>query len=242
MNKFKVEASEKSFAKYQSEVVAMQKAGTIPQVIRIIDFFKSKANYYIVTEYFPGSCDLYDYMIRHRQKFCEDEARGLWRDLLEGIRSLHAMGIYHRDLKLQNIVYLPDERRAKVIDFGMATCFPNPEGVVGSPMFMSPQVLGSQKYSHKCDTWSLGIIFYCMIFRSSPYDDHNTPKAILEKMRVFRDNGLPYPPEAFISKGCREVIDACLQFEEKDRLEIGQILQLKFFQEVEIPERALEYY
>ena len=116
------------------------------------------------------------------------------------------MGIYHRDLKLQNIVYLPQEKRAKVIDFGMATCFPNPEGVVGSPMFMSPQVLGSQKYTHKCDTWSLGIIFYCMVFRTSPYDDHTTPKAILDKMKSFRDHGVPYPNDAFISKPCREVL------------------------------------
>lgn len=61
----------------------------------------------------------------------------------------------------------------------MATCFANPEGVVGSPMFMSPQVLNNQKYTYKCDIWSLGIIFYCMVFRGSPYSDENTPKAIL---------------------------------------------------------------
>ena len=61
----------------------------------------------------------------------------------------------------------------------MATCFPNPEGMVGSPMFMSPQVLGCQKYTRKCDIWSLGIIFYCMIFRLSPYGDTTNPKLIL---------------------------------------------------------------
>ena len=65
----------------------------------------------------------------------------------------------------------------------MATCFPNPEGVVGSPMFMSPQVLNSLKYTKMCDIWSLGIIFYCMIFRSSPYGDTTNPKVIMEKMK-----------------------------------------------------------
>lgn len=89
------------------------------------------------------------------------------------------MGIYHRDLKLQNVVYIPKEKIAKIIDFGMATCFPDPEGVVGSPMFMSPQVLSNQKYTYKCDIWSLGIIFYCMIFRSSPYGDATNPKNII---------------------------------------------------------------
>ena len=113
---------------------------------------------------------------------------------------------------------------------------------MGSPMFMSPQVLGSQKYTHKCDTWSLGIIFYCMVFRTSPYDDHTTPKAILDKMKSFRDHGVPYPTDAFLSKPCREVIEACLQFEERDRKDIDRILELQFFEEMEIPERALEYY
>jgi calcium-dependent protein kinase len=179
MNKFKIEASEKNFLKYESEVVTLQKSVDIPQVIKIIDFFKSRSNYYIVTEYFPQSKDLYEFMLEHKEKFCEEEARDVWQDLLIGIRTLHATGIYHRDLKLQNVLYLYQERRAKIIDFGMATCFGSPEGMVGSPMFMSPQVLNNQKYTHKCDIWSLGIIFYCMMFRGSPYEENTTPKAIL---------------------------------------------------------------
>ena len=86
MNKFKVEASNKSFEKYQSEVIALQKACKIPEVIRIIDFFKSKSNYYIVTEYYPGSLDLYDFMLKNKEKFCEEQARQIWLDLLIGIR------------------------------------------------------------------------------------------------------------------------------------------------------------
>jgi len=50
----------------------------------------------------------------------------VWEDLLIGIGTLHATGIYHRDLKLQNVLYLYKERRAKIIDFGMATCFGSP--------------------------------------------------------------------------------------------------------------------
>ena len=49
MNKFKIEANEKTFEKYQSEILALQKSSEIDEVIHIIDFFKSKNNYYIVT-------------------------------------------------------------------------------------------------------------------------------------------------------------------------------------------------
>ena len=112
------------------------------------------------------------------------------------------------------------EKEAKIIDFGMATCFPSPEGMVGSPMFMSPQVLNSQKYSYKCDTWSLGIIFYCMIFRNSPYGDNINAKSILQRMKEMKEKGVVYPEDMYASSECKEVINACLKYEEKDRLQI----------------------
>jgi serine/threonine protein kinase len=40
---------------------------------------------------------------------------------------------------------------------------------VGSPLYMSPQVLGEERYTIKCDMWSLGIIFYEMLFQSLPF-------------------------------------------------------------------------
>ena len=153
------------------------------------------------------------------------------------------MGIYHRDLKLQNVVYLPEQRTAKIIDFGMATCFPNPEGgMVGSPMFMSPQVLSNVKYSHKCDIWSLGVIFYCMVCRSSPYGDQTSPKAILEQMALIRKQGVSFPYQLYLSQPCRQVIEGCLQYDEKNRMEIDKLLTLPFFSEMEVPEEALDYY
>lgn len=46
-------------------------------------------------------------MQTHRSKFCEAEARVIWRDLMVGLDKLHSLGIYHRDVKLDNIIYLP---------------------------------------------------------------------------------------------------------------------------------------
>lgn len=41
------------------------------EVIKFVDFFKSKNNYYIITEYETGSQDLYNYMQEHPSKFTE---------------------------------------------------------------------------------------------------------------------------------------------------------------------------
>jgi len=100
--------------------MTLQKSHHIREVITIIDFFKTKSSYYIITEYLEGSVDLYDYMVSDKRKFSEAEARIIWLDLLNGIKKLHELKISHRDLKLQNILYIPN-KCAKIIDFGMAT-------------------------------------------------------------------------------------------------------------------------
>ncbi len=112
-------------------------------MIKIVDFFKTKSSYYIITEHLENSIDLYEYMIINKRKFCEVEARLIWWDLLNGIHKLHKLGIYHRDLKLQNILYIPNEC-AKIIDFGMANLISNStDSFFGTPLFMPPQMIFS---------------------------------------------------------------------------------------------------
>ena len=56
---------------------------------------------------------------------------------------------------------------------------------------------------------------------------------------------LPIPKGVWMSKNCEEVIKSCLKWEEEDRLEINQIMKLKFFKEPNfglIYTRWLEYY
>ncbi len=43
-----------------------------------------------------------------------------WRDLTDGLRYLHEMGIMHRDLKLENVLLFDDCRTAKISDLGRA--------------------------------------------------------------------------------------------------------------------------
>jgi serine/threonine protein kinase len=42
--------------------------------------------------------------------------------------------------------------------------------IVGSPAYMSPQILKKNKYSYKCDIWSLGIMTYEMVVGELPFD------------------------------------------------------------------------
>lgn len=40
---------------------------------------------------------------------------------------------------------------------------------VGTPIYMSPQVLHQKSYTNKTDIWSLGVLFYELLFAKLPY-------------------------------------------------------------------------
>lgn len=86
---------------------------------------------------------------------------------------------------------------------------------------MSPQVIKGEKYTNKCDIWSLGIVFYWMVCGQSPYGESPLPSHIVEVMgELDMMDTLPMPKAAWMSKNCEEVIRACLKWEEEDRMEI----------------------
>lgn len=66
----------------------------------------------------------------------------------------------HRDIKADNIL-LTSEGLAKISDFGVSTqlanTFASQDSVIGSPFWMSPEILNRNKYNNKTDIWSIGV-------------------------------------------------------------------------------------
>lgn len=54
--------------------------------------------------------------------------------------------------------------KLKLADFGFAKSVINrnqlQKSMVGTPLYMAPQVLKHEKYTSKCDIWAVGVIFY----------------------------------------------------------------------------------
>jgi calcium-dependent protein kinase len=92
-----------------------------------------------------------------------------------GVNHMHAHGIVHRDLKLDNILFKTDDPNAtvKIIDFGFATMIES--GVkmhdrMGTPLYVAPEILKGN-YDNRCDIWSIGIILYNLFSGEFPFDD-----------------------------------------------------------------------
>lgn len=82
-------------------------------------------------------------------------------DIFKGLCYLNEKGVVHRDLKTANILFSKNGV-AKISDFGFAIrTFSEIQDIfVGTPYYMSPESMLSQRYSQKSDLWSFGIIVY----------------------------------------------------------------------------------
>lgn len=85
---------------------------------------------------------------------------------MEGINYLHLQEIVHRDLKPENIL-LQSERDdvldLKISDLGFASKVDREKGlelVLGTPLYMAPELVKQQKYNEKVDVWSLGCLTF----------------------------------------------------------------------------------
>lgn len=85
--------------------------------------------------------------------------------ICSSLQELHSKNIVHRDLKLANIL-ITENHELRLADFGFSK-----ESEVelmktycGSPITMAPEILENRTYKDNCDTWSLGIITYQMLF------------------------------------------------------------------------------
>ncbi len=151
---------------------------------RIID--KAATKLYIIMEFCEGG-DLGALIRRAKKEGTGMEEDFIWKVLTQMVLALkechrhkEASGktrpIVHRDIKPGNI-FLDSAGNVKVGDFGLAkelasdTKFATTN--VGTPFYMSPEMINEQKYNEKSDIWALGCLLFELAALSPPFDATN---------------------------------------------------------------------
>jgi NIMA (never in mitosis gene a)-related kinase 1/4/5 len=120
-------------------------------------------NLYIVMDFADGG-DLSN-LVKSRNGSYMQEAQviTLSVQICLALKHIHDRKILHRDLKCANI-FLTKKGIVKLGDFGIAKVLRSTGDLavtqIGTPYFMSPEILENKRYNSKTDIWSLGCVVY----------------------------------------------------------------------------------
>ena len=202
-----------------------------PNIIKFYDVFESKKPKHminIVTEYADGG-DLSEKIKERKNKngnFTESEILDYFTQICLAIRHIHEKKIIHRDLKSGNI-FLMKNGFVKLGDFGIAKNFQRTidkaKTMVGTPYYLSPEIIESKPYDSKSDIWSLGVLLYEMMTFKMPFNANSLASLII---KITRGNYIP--PPVIYTKDLRELVSKCLTLDPKNRPTIKEILGMPF--------------
>ena len=158
--------------------VSILKKVSHQNVIKYYSSFLEKEILYLIMEYAQLG-DLYS-LIKHYKKHSKyfDEI-DLWKislEILSGLEYLHSQKIIHRDIKCLNL-FITKDRHVKIGDLGAST---NTSGIdslhytrVGTPLYLSPELVKQKPYDYKTDIWSFGCSLYHLTSLEPPFIGNN---------------------------------------------------------------------
>ena len=157
-------------------------------IIKLYEVIETEEEIFIIMEYAEGG-DLKNYLYQ-KKHLTEDLSRQIFQQLIDCIYYLHQIGICHRNIKLENILFSTKKRdKIKIINFGHSNVYltgvnsDNPTLSFGAEFLETPidnkeytppeMILGCKYDGLLLDIWSCGIILYAMLFGCFPFMDKN---------------------------------------------------------------------
>jgi serine/threonine protein kinase len=197
-------------------------------IIRYIDGFFESKQLCLIFE-FAEAGDLKRQIKKAREKEARFDERVIWKyfsQVADAVQHLHSKRILHRDLKPAN-VFLTLQGTVKVGDLGLSRLLSEntleAHSKVGTPLYMSPEVLKGRGYERSSDIWSLGCILYELALLKSPFKEEGLN--LYELFRRITDPNFQYPPISDIySFELRDLVDGMLMRDPNARPDIDEVV------------------
>ena len=216
----------------RNEQLLMSKVKS-PWIVELKSSFQEGDYLYLVMEFLAGG-DLMSLLIK-KDILTENEAKFYIAEIILAIESIHKIDCIHRDIKPDNIL-IGKNGHIKLSDFGLAKVsdklYNNYNGInninnlkdnqnekmthkkiyscVGTAYYVAPEVLNKSGYNSEIDWWSVGIIFYEMLFGYAPFASKET-KQVCYKV-LHWENFLKFPNNIKISKQAEDLIRKLINY------------------------------
>jgi len=159
----------------------------------------------------------------------------IFAQALRALMYCHNIGIAHRDVKLANLMFSDagsTHYGLKLIDFGSGHAFRRSvkegdkpmKSIQGTPYFLAPELAQKRPYTERCDSWSLGIVFFMLLCGKAPFrgsTDEDTLQAAV-KQKVDFDDHFCF---SAVSDECKRMILKLLRKEPAKRYTIQHCLE-----------------
>ena len=197
--------------------------------MKLYEVIDSPKNIYLVLEYIKG-ISLSDYIKTFSEiRINEDKCKKIYYQIVKAINYCKLKNIYHRDIKLENILLI-DEKIVKIIDFGFSIKCPKKsyqKFLCGTPTYMAPEIINKNHYIPEySDIWSLGVLLYIMLTGNFPFNA-NTEDELCMKI-----NKCDFDIPDYLSVESRNLIRKIFIFEPCKRISTENILIDEWFQNI----------
>ncbi len=158
-----IDLDENTYQRFRQEIKILQELDH-PNVIKAYDIIESDSYLSYTMEYINGS-DLGQIYTNH--SFSEIEVESIVAQLLSALSALHNKGIWHRDIKLENIM-LTKEGVVKLADLGLVKnefnkSFTRTGVLLGTAQYMPPEYVKESQYDARGDIYAVGVVLFEML-------------------------------------------------------------------------------
>ena len=236
--------------KFQTEIKILSLLDH-PNIVRLFEVIEDDKYYNLLEELCTGG----ELLTRaQKTELKEKDIARIFYQIISGVAYIHGMGIAHRDLKLENILFSTENPMSpiKIIDFGFSVFmdknneklkedkkdkdnentdpkkfgFKRLKSKVGTLYYISPEIIKGN-YDEKCDIWACGVILYILLAGYPPFSG-NTDKEVYNLITNLKYD---FDKERWknISKYAKELIKNMLT-PAKNRFSAKQVLASKWFE------------
>ena len=201
-----------------------------PNIINYLDSFIEENELLIAIEWAEKG-DLKRVIKRAQSDELPIDELKVWEymhQIASALKHMQEKRIMHRDLKPANI-FITADGTLKLGDLGLGR-FLSSQTIeafsrVGTPLYMSPEVLKGSGYDWKSDVWSLGCVVYELACLRSPFRKDDAKMSLYDLFQTISKGEYPPVGDRY-SEELRTIVNSMIQVDQEKRLDIDQVVEL----------------
>ncbi|KAK2865557.1 hypothetical protein Q7C36_001613 [Tachysurus vachellii] len=206
-----------------TEVALMMMASKPPvcsNIVELLEWFDMGSEFVMILER-PSPCmDLVEFQKLQKGFLSESQARDIMVQVIRAARHCRDRGVFHCDIRAENLIINPDTLEVKLIDFGCGELLKDTtyKYYYGTMYFAPPEWLYGDKYMAVPATiWGLGVLLFHLLTGEFPF----------EGLLSLNYGYLKVPPD--LSPECFHLLMWCLDVNPETRPSFEHLLRHEWF-------------